>query len=193
MRIGWIRKLPRSSTSEQTRALEDAGCQRVWIEGARLPSGTRIDRAWMLLDVRPGDTIMVTDGRVLMVDGDASPTARLTKGLRSIEDRGASAEIIPPPSDLHTRTREARDALIAHTRERIARARDGGESGRPSKPFTPDELLWIEPLWRDLRIPTNDAARDRIRVEAVRRKSRQINARLGPSGRVKLKRPRKGK
>lgn len=195
-RIGWARRLPRSTTDEQTRLLRDAGCDRVWIEGGKRPSGQRIDRAWLLMDVRPGDVVMVTDGRVLMAPGEGTATGLLTRGLRSIEDRGASAEIIPPPSGMHTRSREARDALIAHVRESIARSRAGGDAGRPSKPFSEAELQVIEPIWRDLRLPTNDAARDKVRAEAKRLgwtrwqklTTRQINARLGPSGRHALKR-----
>lgn len=195
-RIGWARKLPGSKAEDQERRLLDAGCDRVWIEGGKLTSGRTINRDWLLMDVRPGDVVMVTDGRLLMAPGTASATMLLTRGLRAIEDRGASAEVLPPPPGLHTRSREARDNLIAHVRERIARARAGGGAGRPSKPFTADELAVIEPIWNDLRIPTNDAARDKVRSEAAKREwkrwrkitTRQINARLGPSGRSALKR-----
>lgn len=197
MRIGWLKKLPRSTVGEQERKLLDAGCERTWHEGGKMPSGAPITRAIMLADVRKGDVVMVTDGRVIM-SGDGTLTTQITRGLREIEDRGASVEISPPPFGLHTRTREARDALVAHVRERIARSRAGGNAGRPPKPFAAEELSWIEPIWRDLRIPTNDAARDRVRAEAAKRgtkrwqriTTRQINARLGPSGRAQLKRPK---
>lgn len=198
LRIGWGRDLPRLHKDTQRRALAGAGCDRVLIESDRLPSGRRVDWAWMMLNVRPGDVVVVLDGRVLLEPpkGKTSPRKRLFNGIHQIEDRGATIEVIS--GLLHSRDARTRDRLIARVLDDVARMRTSGGAGRPRNDIEPDERAWMIPIWTSLRLPTNDAARDKIRAEAVARESsrwqristQQLIKKLGPSGRVALNRKR---
>lgn len=184
----------------RARLMKEGRCDRVWLLGQRLQSGKRVTREWLKQDVRRGDVIVVTDPRMVMTDGNGSPRRRLFAGLRWCDGMGATVEVLG--GKMHTRSQDARDLLIEAALDAVARASRGEGGGRPKEPFAEDELQWIEPLWRSLAIPTNDAARDMIRAEAAKRENRwhkittrQINARLGASGRAMLKRKpaRKGK
>lgn len=197
-RIGWGRDLPRLSRSTQKRALLDAGCATVWIEGCKRASGELIDWSWFLRAVRAGDLVMVHDGRVIMYPpkGKATPRRRLFAGLQDIEKKGATVETL---DGKHTRTTVARDAFIEATLDRDSDAT--GKTGRPPVRPTEDELKWMMPIWTSLRVPTNKAACDMIRAEAVKRGGRwqrvsvqMLIHKLGGSGRSRIRKPaRKGK
>lgn len=196
MRIGWGRETRRLAAGPQRAALTAAGCDRVWIEGDRLPSGRRIDRAWMLADVRGGDTIVVTDARLLIPDGDGHPSRRLRAALADLQARGAEVEVLA--TKLHTRTRAALGDLMAAALEAYARGRTGSP-GRPRETVPDDDLAWMLPIWRDLTVPTDQAACDRINAGGKARhgrawqvlSKRQVIGRLDASGRSVLRRKRK--
>lgn len=195
-RIGLVRLLPRHSVEDQTARIQAGGCDRLIVEGAKLASGKRADWAWFIQSLRKGDIVVVANGRVVLQPqkGDETPRKRFFRGLGEIEDAGASVETAD--GKLHTRDRKSRDAFAVAVLDAVALARKGGDSGRPKNRPTADEIAWMTPIWQSLKIATNKAACDMIRAEAERRDNRrwrrvsvqQLMHKLGPSGRVALRR-----
>lgn len=192
MRIGWAVPLARHEATTQRRALLDAGVDRVLVLGEKLQSGRVVDWDRLMRTVREGDTVIVADGRALMLGkpGSATPRKRLFAGLQTIEKAGAWVETLTGKSN---RTSRARDCLVIAILDHDAKT--SGKPGRPRVQPTPDELAWMMPIWTSLRVPTNEAARDMIRAEAAKRGGRwqkvsvqQLINKLGGSGRDRIKR-----
>ena len=197
-RIGIIRPLPRRTIKEDRARLDASGCDRILVEGEKLPSGRRMTWDWMMRNIRAGDVVVVVTGRVLLQPQKGTetdtPRRRYFRGLNAIEAIGATVETAD--GKMHTRDKKARDELTIAVLDEVAKARAGGDAGRPKNHPEPDEIAWMFPLWTSLRIPTNEAARDKIRAEAEKRDNRrwrnvsesQLSHTLGHSGRVALKR-----
>lgn len=197
-RIGIIRPLPRHSVKEQRARLDASGCDKIVVEGEKLPSGRHVTWDWMLRHIRAGDAAVVVTGRVLLQPQKGTetdtPRRRFFRGLNAIEAIGATVETAD--GKMHTRDKKSRDEFTIAVLDEVAKARAGGDAGRPKNQPEPEEISWMLPIWTSLRIPTNQAARDKIRAEAERRDNRrwrdvsvsQLSHKLGPSGRVALKR-----
>ena len=171
--------------------MKEGRCNRVWLLGEKLASGKRVTVEWLRRDVRAGDTIVVTDARMFMEREGDTPRRRLFAGLKWLASRCAHGEVVG--TDLHTRNTDARDALIERALDDVARASRGEGGGRPRKPFTAEELQWIEPIWFDRRIQTNELACFAVQMSAKERGNRwhsitvkQIYDRLSASGRRPL-------
>jgi len=195
-RIGIIRPLPRRTIKEDRARLAASACDKIVVEGEKMPSGRHVTWEWMLRHIRAGDVVVVVTGRVLLQPqkGNETPRRRYFRGLNAIEDIGATVETAD--GKMHTRDKKSRDEFTIAVLDEVAKARKGGDAGRPKNHPEPDEISWMLPLWTSLRIPTNEAARDKIRAEAEKRDNRrwrnvsvsQLSHKLGPSGRVALKR-----
>lgn len=197
--IGWVRKLPKLSVAEQQRRLLATGADRLVIEGRRDRDRPRETWRTLLKMLRPGDVVLVCHGRTLIDDKSKAPPRRqLFAGLAAIEDAGATLHDLATGTD--TAKRADRDTFLAETIDAIARARDGGDAGRPSWTLTAEQRAWAMPIWESMK-HTNEQAAALIRQEAAKRGDLRLKGvsawalsrphRLGPSGRAQWKRKKR--
>jgi len=198
--IGWIRKLPKLSTTEQQRRLTAAGADRLVIDGRRDRDRPRETWRTLLKMLRPGDVVLICNGRALIDPSSKAPARRqVFAALAAIEEAGGTLHDLQTGCD--TAKRAERDEFLAGTLDAIARARDGGDAGRPPWTLTAEQRAWSAPIWYSMKVATNKEAETLIRAEAAKRGDRDMMSisawalgrshRLGPSGRAKLKRKKR--
>ncbi len=200
--IGWVRDLPKLSGKQQLAALRSYGIAErdILVDGRKMDSGRRENWAWLMRKLRSGDTLAVVKLRTVYTPhGKLTPRKSLFKALHEIEDHGVT--IVEISTSRRASVARERDMMIADCLDQIARARTGGDSGRPRREFTEAEREIVERHWPNTtRHRTNQAAVDAIHEAA--RKSGQtalLNLRsvqafinfFGSSGRGNQKRKTK--
>ena len=192
--IGYVRAIPRLGADAQLLALADAGIDRVYVEGRK---DRELKQSLTLLTrhVAP-ETVVAVLHLYVLGNPDSAKKRRdsMLDAMEAIEDKGGI--IWELSSGLRSNDRKSRDKMRRAASDYIARARAGGDAGRPAFVFTDAELAVIDRHWKSLRHKTNAAAVEAVWTDAKKAKlhrligisAMRIAKRLGPSGRAQLRR-----
>lgn len=202
--IGWVSEYPKSQTDAQARALSayGIGAADIVVNGRTIKGRSRETWAWLLKKARPGDTIAVTKLRAIYAPrGRETPRKALFRAMHDLEDHGC--KIVETSTGLHSSNARERDKMIAACLDELARARTGGDAGRPALDWSHAEREIVMRHWpAGTKHETNRAAFLAIKAEAKAagltrlaslRNSTSIGNKnaFGPSGRARMKRKSK--
>jgi hypothetical protein len=199
--IGYASGYPKSPEDAQERALVAFGIDAgdIIVNG-RTRKGYSPEN-WLSLfrKARSGDTIAVTKLRAIYAPkGRETPRQALFRAIHESEIHGCT--IVEISTGLLSSVARERDKMIAACLDELARARAGGDAGRPKRELTKDEHALGRRHWYDLQHKTNAAAVAAARAEAkklrmhglLRLRSPQAYTNVfGASGRAKLRRKSK--